>query len=121
MVHGSGGGVSRDGLSPQSPLKQLASSQFFNEELVSSSSQSNLQNGPGRFEGVDLEDGEFHDFGDVISSQSEINRLQSELARLKVECQHWKTAAQQKVSVTAQLVAPHPQLIPVFFQLFSLW
>jgi hypothetical protein len=103
LVHGNGGG-GRDGLSPQSPLKQLASSRFFNEELVSattvsSSNQSNLQNGPhgGRFEGVDLEDGEFHDFGDIISSQSEINRLQSELARLKVECQHWKTAAHQKV------------------------
>ena len=110
LVHGSSGsggpGSSggRDGLSPQSPLKQLASSRFFNEELdsaavVSSSNQSTLQNGPpgGRFEGVDLEDGEFHDFGDIISSQSEINRLQSELARLKVECQHWKTAAHQKV------------------------
>ena len=108
LVHSVGGGgattCSRDGLSPQSPLKQLASSQFFSEELVSavsSSDRSNLQNGPGRFEGVDLEDGEFHDFGDVISSQSEINRLQSELARLKVECQHWKTAAHQKVSITA--------------------
>ena len=103
LVHGRGGS-SKDGLSPQSPLKQLASSQFFNEELVSavsSSSQANLQNGPGRFEGVDLEDGEFHDFGDVISSQSEINRLQSELARLKVECQHWKTAAHQKVRFMA--------------------
>ena len=104
---GSGSGGGRDGLSPQSPLKQLASSRFFNEELdsaavVSSSNQSTLQNGPpsGRFEGVDLEDGEFHDFGDIISSQSEINRLQSELARLKVECQHWKTAAHQKVGVS---------------------
>ena len=99
MVHGSSG---KDGLSPQSPLKQLASSQFFSETLVSTattgSSQSNIHNGPGGFEGVDLEDGDFHDFGDVISSQSEINRLQSELARLKVECQHWKTAAQQKVN-----------------------
>ena len=40
---------------------------------------------------------EFHDFGDVISSQGEINRLQSELARVRVECQHWRTLAKEKV------------------------
>ena len=59
---------------------------------------SNIHNGPGGLEGVDLEDGDFHDFGDVISSQSEINRLQSELARLQAESQHWKTVAHQKVT-----------------------
>ena len=40
---------------------------------------------------------EFHDFSDVINSQSEINRLQSELSRLRVECQHWRNVAQEKV------------------------
>lgn len=100
LVHG------KDGLTPHSPLKQLASSQFFSDDIVFAGTglnQSNIQNGPGgRFEGVDLEDGEFHDFGDVVSSQSEINRLQLELARLKVECQHWKTVAQQKVSLSVE-------------------
>lgn len=38
---------------------------------------------------------DFHDFGDLVSSQSEINRLRSELGRLQVECQHWKLAAQE--------------------------
>lgn len=102
LVHGKD-----SGLNPQSPLKELASSsQFFSEELVSGSTshRSSIHNGPNGgddgFEGVDLEGGDFHDFGDVISSQSEINRLQSELARLKVECRHWKTATQQKVKIS---------------------
>ena len=96
LVHG------KDGHTPQSPLKELASAQFFSEGLMTgaTSHRSNVHNGSGGgFEGVDLEDGgDFHDFGDVISSQGEINRLQSELARLKVESQHWKTMAQQKVN-----------------------
>lgn len=100
LVHGNESG---DNL--QSPLKELASSQFFSENLISTSTSHLpiVPNGPGSgdngFEGVDLEGGGFHDFGDVISSQSEINRLQSELARLKVECQHWKSVAQQKVKI----------------------
>ena len=92
---------SKDGVSPQSPLKELVSSQFFTRDLVASSHGSVLSNGPrDGLEAVDLEDdrGDFHDFGDIVSSQSEINRLQSELAKVKVESQHWKTLAQQKVS-----------------------
>lgn len=100
LVHGND---SSDSL--QSPLKELASSRFFGEDLISTSTSHlpNVHNGPGGgddgLEGVDLEGGGFHDFGDVISSQSEINRLQTELARLKAECQHWKSTAQQKVHV----------------------
>ena len=73
------------GTAAQSPLKELAGDQFF-------------QNGSG-FETVDLggSDGEwagqFHDFSDVVTSQGVINQLQTDLARLKVECQHWKDAA----------------------------
>ena len=92
---------SKDGVSPQSPLKELVSSQFFTRDLVASNHGSVLSNGPrDGLEAVDLEDdrGDFHDFGDIVSSQSEINRLQSELAKVKVESQHWKTLAQQKVS-----------------------
>ncbi|XP_022088979.1 thyroid receptor-interacting protein 11-like isoform X2 [Acanthaster planci] len=39
-----------------------------------------------------------HDFGDVISSQHEINRLSNEVSRLRSECEHWR----QMASVTAQ-------------------
>lgn len=105
VVHGK-----LDGLSPQSPLKELASAQFFSEDLLTAtkSHHSSIHNGPGAggvggagggegFEAIDLEEGNFHDFDDVISSQSEINRLQSELARLKAESHHWKAVAHQKV------------------------
>ena len=40
---------------------------------------------------------EFHDFGDVISSQSEINRLRSELSHSRLQFQHWRRLAQDKV------------------------
>ena len=93
----------KDGVSPHSPLKELVSSQFFSQDLIGpavSSRRDSLLNGPrDGLEAVDLDDqGDFHDFGDVVSSQREINRLQSELAKLKVESQHWKTQAQQKVN-----------------------
>lgn len=56
--------------------------------------------GGGRGEiGVEEEWGEYHDFGDVISSQEEINRLQLELSRVKVENQHWKRLAEEKVYI----------------------
>ena len=42
---------------------------------------------------------EFHDFGDVITSQSEINRLQSELSHSQLQCQHWRRLAQDKVQI----------------------
>ena len=44
--------------------------------------------------------GEYHDFGDIISSQGEINRLQLELSKVKVESQHWRTLAEEKVHHT---------------------
>ena len=44
-------------------------------------------------EGASEHDDALHDFGDVISSQKEINDLRSQLGRLQVECQHWKQAA----------------------------
>ncbi len=56
--------------------------------------ESGISEGGGGGEGWE----EFHDFGDLVSSQSEINRLQSELGRLGVECQHWRAAAEEKVS-----------------------
>lgn len=34
------------------------------------------------------------DFGDVIWSQQEINRLSSEISRLESEVEHWKQIAQ---------------------------
>lgn len=86
----------------QSPLKELAKMTFFEDQ--------SLSNG-GRYESVEIGGEmesephtrifgeEFHDFGDVISSQSEINRLQSELAKVKAECQQWKTKALEKVHV----------------------
>ncbi|XP_038074258.1 thyroid receptor-interacting protein 11-like isoform X2 [Patiria miniata] len=39
-----------------------------------------------------------HDFGDVISSQHEINRLSNEVSRLRSECEHWR----QMASLTTQ-------------------
>ena len=40
---------------------------------------------------------EYHDFGDVITSQGEINRLQLELSKLQVENRHWRSLAQEMV------------------------
>ena len=34
-----------------------------------------------------------HDFGDIISSQHEVNRLSNEVSRLRSECDHWKQMA----------------------------
>ena len=42
---------------------------------------------------------EFHSFGDVISSQGEINRLQLELTKVRLESKHWKALAVEKVSL----------------------
>lgn len=108
----------------QSPLKELANMRFFppGEEEGTSLSAPNFSLGREEFgtrrgdlvmgdggAGVPVGAGdsggsgngwaeeEFHDFGDVISSQGEINRLQSELARVRVECQHWRTLAKEKV------------------------
>ena len=93
----------RDGMSPRSPLKDLASSEFFSQDLVGTGVPGHkdlLLNGQrDGLDAVDLDDhGDFHDFGDIVSSQREINRLQSELAKLKIESQHWKSQAQQKVN-----------------------
>ena len=105
------------GESSQSPLKDLASARFFPESS---------DGGEGGYEMVRREEGgggegvweaavlepvavvegggwengeEYHDFGDVISSQGEINRLQLELSKVKVECQHWRTLAKEKVYI----------------------
>ena len=90
-------------MSPRSPLKELASSQFFSQDLMATGAPGNkdlLLNGQrDGLEAVNLDDhGDFHDFGDIVTSQREINRLQSELAKLKIESQHWKSQAQQKVN-----------------------
>ena len=71
----------------QSPLQELAGGGPF------------FQNGGG-FETIDLgggewAEGDYHNFSDVVTSQSTINQLQSELARVKVECQHWRELAEQ--------------------------
>ncbi|XP_071795672.1 uncharacterized protein [Asterias amurensis] len=34
-----------------------------------------------------------HDFGDIISSQHEVNRLSNEVSQLRSECDHWKQMA----------------------------
>lgn len=93
-----------------SPLKELAKTQLFSQsnelqrkeisfgEVAGVTERGLGDSGAGG--DVMMVDGwgeEFHDFGDVVSSQSEINRLQSELGSLKVECQHWKAVAQEKV------------------------
>jgi len=92
-----------------SPLKELAKTQFSQsnelqrEEISFGDVAGVTERGlgdAGAGGDVMMVDGwgeEFHDFGDVVSSQSEINRLQSELGSLKVECQHWKAVAQEKV------------------------
>ena len=58
---------------------------------------------------------EFHDFGDVISSQGEINRLQAELSRVQLECRHWKTLAEEKVWLpqeAGQMITLSPSCLP---------
>ena len=103
--------------SSQSPLKDLASARFFPESSDGGEGGYEMgrrEEGGGRegvweaavlepvaaAEGGGWENGdEYHDFGDVISSQGEINRLQLELSKVKVECQHWRTLAKEKVHV----------------------
>ena len=88
-----------DGSVTQSPLKELAT-QLQQKEFSFGGFDDVSGGGLGGTGGAMMVDGwgeEFHDFSDVVSSQSEINRLQSELGSLKVECQHWKTVAQEKV------------------------
>ena len=102
-----------------SPLKDLATGgrNFFPES--SSSGTGGGERGEGKWEVAMLEPvaaeggggwegggrgeeerwGDYHDFGDVISSQGEINRLQLELSKLKVENKHWRTLAEEKVHV----------------------
>ena len=100
-----------------SPLKDLASARFFPESSDGGEGGYEMgrrEEGGGRegvweaavlepvaaVEGGGWENGdEYHDFGDVISSQGEINRLQLELSKVKVECQHWRTLAKEKVHV----------------------
>lgn len=80
--------------SVHSPLKELASGQFFpNGDVFETVDIGGDVMGEGEW------GDEFHDFSDVVNSQGEINRLQSDLARLKVECQHWRDAAKEKVTV----------------------
>ena len=88
-----------DGSLMQSPLKELAaqSQQTGFSFGVFDDVSSGEVGGAGGAMNLDGWGEEFHDFSDVVSSQSEINRLQSELGSLKVECQHWKTIAQEKV------------------------
>ena len=49
----------------------------------------------------DLNSQDIQDVSDMITSQSEINRLQAELATVKRECLHWKEAAQEVRGKTA--------------------
>lgn len=103
--------MSGGGESSQSPLKELAAgSRFFPES-------GDGVRGEGVWEAAVLEpvsavegEGEqgggeggwAEDFGDIISSQGEINRLQLELSKLKVETQHWRTLAEEKVQLTCR-------------------
>ena len=101
----------------QSPLKQLATVHFFppSEQAddkhqfegdfgVIRQTHPSLDgggwgtgDGGGWGLGTGVGEGWEEEFHDLVSSQSEINRLQSELARLRVECQHWRRVAQEKV------------------------
>ena len=86
----------------QSPLKELAKVNFFENEdilLANNLESVNIEMGEDLGDQSRMFGEEFHDFGDVISSQGEINRLQSELAKVKMNCQHWKRTAQEKVCV----------------------
>lgn len=83
---------------PQSPLKELA--------LLSSDISATPYHEEGfggeEYQSVDIGGseewaGHHDDFGDVISSQTEINRLRLELSTLKTELQHWKNKSTDKV------------------------
>ena len=105
--------MSGGGSGPQesaSPLTQLARGRaFFSEESVGGRGEWEVaelepvvMGGGGKEGGREEGDGgggwgEYHDFGDVISSQGEINRLQMELTRLRAESRHWKALAEEKV------------------------
>ena len=111
------------GESSQSPLKQLASESFFPKSRETGGRGKGEEGDEGTWEVAVLEpvavveggggwegggggggrrEGEkgweeYHDFGDVISSQGEINRLQLELSRVRTESQHWRSLAEEKV------------------------
>ncbi len=83
-----------------SPLKELA----LDMGPVPPHSQGEAMGGGGQYESVDIggagEEWAGHyndDFSDVISSQSEINRLQSELAKVCLELQHWRNTDRKQV------------------------
>ena len=104
------------GESSQSPLKALAGESFFPESRKSGGRErgeegkweaavlepvARVEGGGGGGGREEEEKGweEFHDFGDIISSQGEINRLQLELSRVRTESQHWRSLAEEKVWV----------------------
>ena len=101
------------GESSRSPLKEIAGERGFfpgsvrvgggeEGEWEVAKLEPVVMGGGGEVEG---EGGweEFHDFGDVISSQGEINRLQIELTKLRAESRHWRTLAKEKVCVCARV------------------
>ena len=60
-------------------------------------------------DGADMGD----DLGDMLSHQSEINRLNSELERLRAECIHWKREAKRASTPQTQVcvsLASHSSL-----------
>lgn len=103
----SGGGLEAS----NSPLSELAREKTFFSDSVGGRGEWEVaqlepvvMEGGGEGVGKEGEGGgggggweEYHDFGDIISSQGEINRLQMELTRLKAESRHWRTLAEEKV------------------------
>ena len=83
---------------PNSPLKELALLQLGGSDIPSSQGPLDSQ-----YESIDIGGSNewvesYHDdFSDIISSQSEINRLQMELSKVRLEAQHWKTMVEDKV------------------------
>ena len=90
---------------PHSPLKELAQLQLSmpRHNDAPTCEVGGGGGGGGEYDSVDIDGGtewagQYHqDFSDVITSQSEINRLRQQLSKTRAEVQHWRSLAENKV------------------------